>query len=30
VRAWAGAVLLVGAFVVYANIPGRRAAEANR
>jgi hypothetical protein len=24
VRAWASAVLLVGAFVVYVNIPGRR------
>lgn len=26
VRAWAGAVLLVGAFIVYVNIPGRRGA----
>jgi len=26
VRAWAGAVLLVGAFIVYVNIPGRRSA----
>jgi predicted tellurium resistance membrane protein TerC len=30
VRAWAGALLLVGGFIVYANIPSRRAGLGDR